>query len=239
MIGLGTIVNVIAIVIGGLLGGVVGKFLTAKIQDTIVKLAGISVALLGIIGVLEEALVVEGGVVSTRGSLVLVLSIVIGGLLGELIGIDRGITQVGEGLKKSFGKEGDNTFTTAFVTATITFSVGAMTIVGPIRDAVWGDYTLLFAKSILDFVMVMIFTASIGKGAIFSAIPVAIIQGVFTLVGVLVGEFLSPIALSYLSMTGSVLVFSIGLNFLFPDKIKTANLIPSMLLAIIFAYGGL
>ena len=111
-----------------------------------------------------------------------------------------------------------------------------MTIIGSIEDGISGDYSILLAKSVLDFIMVIVFTSTLGKGCIFSAISVFVIQSAFTLVGYFIGPILSAQALDNLSLVGSVLIFCVGVNLLWKDKIKVANTLPAVVIAVILAY---
>ena len=124
----------------------------------------------------------------------------------------------------------------AFVTASLTVCIGAMAIVGSIQDGILGDHATLFAKAVLDLVIIMVMTASMGKGCIFSAIPVGILQGSVTLLARLLQPVFTDAALSNLSLVGSVLVFCVGLNLVWGKKIRVANLLPSLLIAVIWAF---
>lgn len=122
-----------------------------------------------------------------------------------------------------------------FVTASLTVCIGAMAVVGAIKDGLTGDYSILAAKAVLDFIIIVIMTASLGKGCIFSAIPVAVFQGAITLLAKLIEPIMTETALSYLSMTGSMLIFCVGVNLLWGKKIKVANLLPTIVFAVIWA----
>lgn len=124
----------------------------------------------------------------------------------------------------------------AFVTASLTVSIGAMAIVGAIQDGLLGDYSTLAVKSVLDFIIVAVMTSSLGKGAIFSAIPVFVFEGAITLLARLVSPIMTPTAVAYLSLIGSTLIFCIGINLVWGKKLKVANMLPAVLLAILAAY---
>ena len=160
----------------------------------------------------------------------------LGTIIGELIGIEKGFEHFGEWLKKKTGNSGDSYFVTAFVTASLTVSIGAMAIVGAIQDGLTNDYSTLAIKSALDFIIVAVMTSSMGKGAAFSAIPVFVFEGGITLLA----RFLSPImtetSVLYLSLIGSVLIFCVGINLVWGKKIRVANLLPAILIAVVAAF---
>ena len=122
------------------------------------------------------------------------------------------------------------------MTASLTVSIGAMAIVGSIRDGIFGDWSILAAKAVLDFVIVLVMTCAMGRGCIFSAIPVLVFEGVMTLAASLLKPLMTDLALSYISLIGSVLIFCVGLNLVFGKKIRVANLLPAILLAAVAAF---
>ncbi len=243
MIGLGTLINTGAVIVGGVIGLFFGKLIGKRLQTALITACGVSTLFIGIGGVLEKMLVYDNGKFSTQGMLMMIICMALGTLIGELINIDKGMEKLGDWLKAKTTKKSaddntaeDATFTQGFLTASITFCVGAMTIIGSIEDGIYGDYSILLAKSVLDFIMVIVLTSTLGKGCIFSAIPVFVIQSLFTLLGYFIGPILSEGALNNLSYVGSVLIFCVGLNLLFPNKVKVANMLPAVLLAVAYAY---
>ncbi len=239
MFGLGTLLNMAAIVVGGLLGLVGGKWLTGRIQQTLLRGMGVCVLLVGIAGVLEKMLVVENGALASQGTIMLVLSVALGGLVGELLRLDKRLDAFGLWLKKKSGSSGDNAFLDAFITATMTVCIGAMAVVGSVRDGIYGDISILAAKALMDFVIIAVMASSMGKGAIFSAIPVGIFQGSVTLLARLIEPVLTQAALANLSLVGSALIACVGLNLLFKDTIRVANLLPGLLIAVAYALLGI
>ncbi len=236
MIGLGTIINVAAIISGGVLGGLFGKFITEKIRDTLNKACGVSVLFIGIAGALEGLLRVEGGSILSGRSMLVVICLVVGGLLGELADFDGKTEAFGEFLKRKTGNSGEKTFVEGFVTASLTVSVGAMAIVGAIEDGISGDYSILATKSVLDLIIILVMTCSMGKGCAFSAIPVFLLQGSVTLLAGLFKSIMTQAALSNLSLIGSILIFCVGVNLVWGKKIRVANLLPSVLIAVGLAF---
>ena len=239
MPGLGTIVNVLAIIAGGLLVMTGGRFLTEKIQNTVITTAGICVMFLGTGSALARMLTLENGVLNTQGTMMMIGCLILGGLIGEVLGIEDRLEGFGEWLKKKTGNSGDNAFVNAFVTASLTVCVGAMAVVGSLQDGIYADHAVLYAKSVLDFVIIVIMTASMGKGAIFSAVSVGIFQGTVTLLSTLIAPLIAPVlteqALSNLSYVGNIMIFCVGLNLVFGKKVRVASLLPGLVLAVAWA----
>ena len=156
--------------------------------------------------------------------------------IGELIGIEKFFVRFGEWLKVRTGNSGDATFVNAFVTASLTLCIGAMAIVGAIQDGVTGDFSTLAVKSVLDLIIVAVMTTSLGKGAAFSAIPILLFEGSITLLARLIAPVMTEMAVAYLSLIGSVLIFCVGLNLVFGQKLRVANMLPAVVLAVVAAY---
>ena len=215
MRGWGTIINALAIVIGGVLGILFKRFLKERYQDTIIKATGFSVVFLGAAGTLSKILTVRpDGTLSTGGSMVMILSLALGALLGELIDLDAQFERFGEWLKHKTGSDGDNH------------------VIGSIQDGIYGDHSTLVAKAILDFIIVLIMASSMGKGCVFSFIPVAVLQGAMTALAVVLSGFMTDAVLNNLSLVGNILIFCVGINLVWPRTIKVANLLPSLLVAV-------
>ena len=210
MIGLGTIINTAAIILGGVAGGLFGKRLTERYQDTLMKACGLCVIFLGIAGALEKMFTVQNGSVVSGGTMMMIASFAIGSLVGEWINIEHHMNRFGEWLKVKSGNSKDKIFVDAFVTASLTVCVGAMAIVGSIQDGILGDCNTLLMKAILDFVFICVMTASMGKGCAFSAIPVALFQGSITLLARGIEPIMTEPALNNLSLVGSMLIFCVG-----------------------------
>lgn len=236
MIGLGTIVNTAAIIVGGILGMLFGKKLPERFQSTLMSGVGVCVLFLGIGGTLEKMLTIENGKLSAGGSMMLIASIAIGAIIGELLNIDAGMERFGEFIKRKTGNEKDAKFVDGFVTASLTVCIGAMAVVGAIQDGISKDPSTLIAKAVLDMIIILIMSSTMGKGCMFSAIPVLIFQGSITVLAHLIEPILTQQALSNLSMVGSVLIFCVGINLLWGKKIKVANLLPSIVVAVGYAF---
>ena len=236
MIGLGTLINILGIVAGGVCGLIFGKMLKKEHQDSLGVAAGVSVLFLGIAGAMEGMLTMADGKVTSGNSMVLIISIMLGTLVGELLGIENWLTRLGEWLKMKTGNAKDGGFVDGFVTASLTVCIGAMAIMGAIEDGIMGDYSLLTAKAVLDFIIIMVMAASLGKGAVFSAVPVGLWQGAVTILARLIKPFMTELSLLYLSFVGSVLIFCVGINLVWGKKVNVANMLPAIIFAVIAAF---
>jgi len=236
MFGLGTIINTAAVIVGGIFGILFGKLLKERLQEGLQKACGLSVMFLAIAGVMEEMLSVSDGDIVSGHAMLVVICLVLGTLIGELIDIEKWLEKFGEWLKRKTGNAKDANFVNGFLVASLTTCVGAMTVIGSIEDGISGDYTILVSKSILDFIIVMVMASSMGKGPIFSAIPIFVCQGLITVLAVVLKPLLTDLSMSYLSMVGSVLIFGVGINLVFGKKVRVANMLPAIILAVLAAY---
>ena len=168
--------------------------------------------------------------------MMMIVSIALGGLVGGLLDLDGRMERFGVWLRGRTGNEGDSGFVGGFVSASLTVCIGAMAVVGAIQDGLYGDHATLVTKAILDFLIIMIMAASQGKGCIFAAIPVGIFQGVITLLSRLVAPLMTPEASGNLSLVGSILIFCVGLNLIREKKLPVANLLPSLVFAVAWAF---
>ena len=185
---------------------------------------------------MQGMLKVENGMLTAGRSMLVVLCLLTGTLFGEIIGIEKAFEKFGEWLKRKSGSSADVMFVDAFVSASFTICIGAMTIVGAIQDGILGDYTTLAVKSVLDFIIVVVMTSSMGKGAVFSAIPVFVIEGGVTLLAKVIAPVMTELAISYLSLIGSILIFCVGINLVWGKKIRVANMLPAVIFAVIASY---
>ena len=236
MPGVGTLINCILIVLGGLAGLFIGKAMKEQLQNTLIFAMGLSVIFIGAAGALSKILFIEDGALNTQGTMMMIFSLALGGLLGELIDIEGTLKRFGGWLREKSGSNGDKSFIRGFMSASLTVCIGAMAVIGSINDALYGDYEILVTKGILDLVIVMVMASSMGRGCIFSAIPVAIFQGTITMLASLLEPVMTEAALENLSLVGSILIFCVGLNLCFDKKIKVANLLPSIVFAVIAAF---
>lgn len=236
MPGLGTIINVLFIIIGGIAGVLFGNRLKERTRETLLLANAVAVLFIGIGGTLQQMLVIgKNGTLETAGSMMLIVSLAIGALIGEWINLEVRIEHFGEWLKTRTGNSGDSGFVNAFVTASLTVCIGAMAIVGSIEDGAAADHSILFAKAILDLIIIMVMAASMGKGCIFSAIPVGLLQGTVTILAVLIRPYITDQAMNNLSLVGSVLIFCVGVNLFWGKKIRVANLLPALVIAVLWS----
>lgn len=219
----GTIVNVIAVVAGSLLGVFLKGRFPEKVKEIIMQGLGLASCLIGIQMALES-----------KNILIVIFSLVIGGICGELIGIEKKLNGAGAYIQRKLARE-DDLFIQGFVQASLVFCIGAMAIMGSIQDGINNDPTILYNKSIMDGFASIAFAASTGVGVLFSAIPVLLYQGGITLLASIVARFLSEAMILEMTATGGLLIFAIGLNLLKIGKIKVGNLLPSLLFAILFS----
>ena len=236
MIGFGTIINCIGIVIGGVLGLVFGNLMKERLQEILMTATALCVLFIGIGGALQEMMTVEGNALSSGGTMMMIASFAIGSLIGELLNLEYHIERFGEWLKQKTGNANEAGFVDAFVTASLTVCIGAMAVVGAIQDGMEGDYSVLAAKAVLDLIIILIMTASMGKGCIFSAIPVALFQGSITLLAQFVKPFMTAASLSNLSFVGSMMIFCVGANLFWNMKIRVANMLPGLIIAVLWAF---
>jgi hypothetical protein len=221
----GTIVNVIAI----FLGCSVGFILKSKFPEKIGKIVMQSLGLVSLLIGIQMAL-------KTNNILLMIFSLVIGGIVGEIIGIEESLERFGERVKLKF--KNNNTsekFVEGFVTASLLYCVGSMAIMGALKEGLSGNPDILYTKSLLDGVTSIAFTAAMGIGVLFSAIPVFLYQGGITLLAWLIKDFLSPEIINEMTAVGGILILGIGFGLLEIKKIKIGNLLPAILVATLLA----
>ena len=226
MIGLGTIVNVASVVAAGFIGVLVKGGIKERFQTTIMGVLGISTMFIGASGTLQEMFTVENGSISTQGTMLLVMSLIIGAVIGELLNIEARLEKVGEWLKEKVKAKNVN--------STLVICIGAMAIVGSLQDGLTGDHSTLFVKAALDFPIILIFASTLGIGAVFSAIPLGLYQGAITLFAGLISPYLSDTLISNLTLVGSAMIFAIGVNLAFGKKFKVGNFLPGLLVPVIY-----
>lgn len=241
MPGLGTIINVCCIVAGGLVGLVGKRFISQQLQDALLKACGLSVIFLGLGGALEKMLTVATAadgtaVLSSGGTMMILVSLAAGSAIGEAIDLDARFEALGSWLREKTGSSGDAAFVDGFVTASLAVCIGAMAIVGSIQDGISGDYTTLALKGAIDAVCICAMAASMGKGVIFSALPVSVWQGLVTAASTLLQPVMTQAALDNLGLVGSILIFCVGVNLIWPRTFKPANMLPAVFIAAAWAF---
>lgn len=238
MRGLGTIINVITILLGATIGMLLKDGLPSGYEKTIKSAAGLSTIIIGITSTLSEMLTISTeGTISVNGIMLMVISLVFGAIIGEILDVEGKLEKLGNFYKSkaTFFAKDNPKFVEGFVSTSLLFCVGAMAIVGSIQDGLTGDYTILAAKAVLDGVMSVVFAASLGRGVFLSAVTVIVYQGSITLLASLLQSFMTDTLISQMSLVGSVLVMAIGFNLLFDKKIvKVANLLPAVLIPVLY-----
>lgn len=221
---LGTIVNTIAVIIGAGIGMFLKKGIPEKLSDTMMKGLGLCTLFLGISGSLEG-----------KNSLILIISIVAGALIGEGIDLDAKLNHLGNWLENKFKSRdgGRVSIAEGFVSASLLFCVGAMTIVGSLQSGLQGNHEMLFNKSMLDFVAAIIFASSMGIGVMLSAAFVLVYQGAITLLAQWVAPVLSDVVIAEMNCVGSVIIIGIALNLLGITKLKVMNYVPAIFIPIL------
>jgi len=231
---LGPVVNAVVVLVCSLVGCFLIRGIPERFEELVKKAAGMCTLFLGIKGALES-----------NHILLLIMSLVIGAVIGELINIDKWINRLGLWAERKLGRAasaGDNahnasggkrSFSRGFVTASILYCTGSMVVVGSLQSGLQGNHEILFAKSILDGSMSLVFGASLGIGVAFSALPVLVIQGGIALAATGIKDYLTPEIITEMSAAGSILIAAIGVNFVAPEapghrEIKVANLIPAI-----------
>ena len=237
MIGLGTIINTAAVILGGVLGLLLKNGIAKRFEKILMQTLGLATIFIGIGGVLKYMLVVGDTGIDTQGTMLLIFSLVVGCLLGEWVDIEAKMEKLGVKLKALAKIQNDNRFVDGFVTASLVICVGAMAIVGAMQDGLTGDSSMLIAKSLLDFVIVAVITAAYGVGAAFSAIPIFLYQGCITLIAALFGSVISSDLIAQLSFVGNALIFCVGANLVRQKTFRVANMLPALLIPIVAELG--
>ncbi len=235
MVGLGTLINVCCIIGGGAVGLAGGRFIAPRVQEAVLKSTGLCVLFVGLAGALEKMLTVQDGSLTSGGTAMIVASLALGTAVGAALDIDSRFVALGEWLKRRTGNEGDASFVNGFVTATLTVCIGAMAIVGSIQDGLLGDWSTLALKGALDALIICVMAASLGRGCLFSALPVGVVQWSITFLSRLLAPIMTTAALANLSLVGSMLIFCVGVNLVWGETFKPANMLPAVVVAVVWA----
>ena len=222
---IGTLINAAAIIVGSLIGLLLRKGIPQQLKDTLMKGMGLCVMLIGIQGALK-----------TENVMLVILAIVIGGVIGVLLHIERGLDRLGQKLQKRFAHGEDDSFGKGFVTASLMYCVGAMAIVGSLDSGLRGDHSTLIAKSILDGVNSIILASTMGPGVMLSALAVLLYQGSIALLAQVVQPILTDRAVTEMSAVGGLLIMGIGLNMIRKDHIPVGDMLPAILTPLFLIY---
>lgn len=219
---LGTVVNAIAIIIGGLIGTFIRNGLKENYKKTLMNGVGLTVIIIGIMGAIKS-----------ENMILIIISIVLGSIIGEAIGIEKKLDSMGNSLEEKLG-QGNSNLSKGFVTASLVYCVGAMAIVGSLESGLLGNHDTLFAKSVLDGISSIIFASTLGIGVVFSSIPVFIYQGIIILLASSLRNLLTPDVILEMSAVGGILIMGIGINILEIKKIEVGNMSPSIFIPLIY-----
>lgn len=217
----GTIVNTLAIIAGAMIGVIAKKAIPQRMGDLVMSAIPIVVMVLG----------VQFGIASSN-ILIVIVSLVVGGIIGECIDIDRRLDDFGVRIQSRM-KGGDSNFSAAFVSTTLIYCVGSMAILGSIESGINGNHTILYTKSLMDGISAIFFASTLGAGVIFSGISVFIYQGILTVLAGYIGPYLSPEVVTEMSASGGILLIALSFTILGIKKIKVANLLPAIFLPVI------
>jgi len=220
MRGIGTILNIITVLIGGSIGLIIGNRLPENIHRAVIGITGFISLVIGIQMALES-----------KNILIVLISLMVGVVAGEMADIDGRLKKFSEAIEKKFSKGDKGKFSKAFLISSLVFCVGPLTILGSIKDGLSGDYSLLAFKSVLDGFTSIAFAASLGVGVLFTAFTILAVQGSLTLFASTISGLLTEAVIAELSGVGGVMVMSIGLNILEIKKFKTANMLPALVIA--------
>ncbi len=220
---LGTIVNTVAIIIGGLAGLLFRGGIPEKYNETIMHAIGLAVILVGLTGALKVEKI-----------LVVIFSMALGTLIGELLRIEDRLEKLGKWLEDRFSSSGDGKISKAFVTTSLIYCVGSMAIIGSMESGISGNHQTLFAKSALDGIASIVFASTLGAGVLLSSISVFVYQGFITVAASFMKQFLTPEVVNQMSVTGGLLIMAIGFNLLEIIKIKIGNMLPAIFIPLIY-----
>ncbi len=234
MIGLGTIINTLAVIGGGIVGLVLKNGIKEQTQKSLMQACGVATIFIGIAGVLTKMLMITNGKFETQGTMLLIFSLVIGTGIGEFLHLEERMDRLGERIKKAVKRENDSRFVDGFVNVSLITCVGAMAIVGSIQDGISGDFSMLAAKAILDAIIVMIFASTHGIGAVFSAFVVLVYQGSITVIAAFGGAFVSDTIINQLTFIGSALIFCVGINISLEKRFRVGNMLPALIVPVVY-----
>lgn len=220
---LGTIIDFVAIIVGSFVGIIVRKGIKDEYKKIIIDGLGLSVIVIGITGSIKADNII-----------LVIISILLGSIIGEAINIESKLHKIGDRLQSRFAR-GESNFVKGFVTASLIYCIGAMAIVGSLESGLLGNHNILFAKSILDGVLSVVFASTLGIGVVFSAIPVLIYQGIITLIASSVKDLLTPEVINEMSAVGGILILAIGINILELKKIRIGNMLPAVFIPLFYS----
>ncbi|MCR5034761.1 MAG: DUF554 domain-containing protein [Clostridia bacterium] len=236
MPGVGTLIDMSGIIAGGATALAFGRLFSEQMKNMMMTVCGLSVFVIGITGIMQGMLTVTNGAVSVNGSIPLLISLVAGAAIGETMGIEKRINKLGMLLQKQVKQDDGAGFADGFVKASMVVGIGAMAVMGPITEGLYGDHSMLIAKAAIDFVIIMVLTVPYGKGCLFASLPVGILQGSLTLIACQAKTLLTDAALASLTTTGSIMIMCLGINLIWNKEIRVANMLPMVVIGVVLSY---
>ncbi len=231
----GSVINAVLIIIGTAVGMIIKGFFSEKIKDALLNALGLVVLFIGIGGALSGGLIVNNGSIETTNTTIMIASMVIGTIIGEILNIEDALQKFGDFFERKMKRlANESSFSEGFVSATLIFGIGAMAVVGALENGLTGNYDILFAKSIIDGVMSIILASTLGIGVGFAAISMLIYQGSISLLASFIEPYLNDLVVSQMNFVGSILIFVIGLNMLNITKIKVGNMLPAIFIPVLW-----
>lgn len=219
---LGSLVNAASIVIGSLVGVLINKGIKEEYKKLIMDGVALTVIIMGIMGAIES-----------QNFILVIISMVLGSIIGQAIGIEEKLDKLGNRLEERFGK-GNSNFSKGFVTASLVYCIGAMAIIGALESGLTGNHSTLFAKAVLDGITAIIFASTLGIGVAFSAVPVLLYEGFISLLASSLSSLFSTEAITEMSAVGGILIMAIGLNILGIRKINVGNMLPAVFIPLLY-----
>jgi uncharacterized membrane protein YqgA involved in biofilm formation len=230
----GTLINTIGVIIGGFLGMLIGKLIPDKLSKRLMEVLGLCTLLIGLTGAVLSKTFDGDDKVYSQNIMLIILSLVIGTLIGELLDLDGKINRLGSLVQKKISKnDGTVSIAEGFVSASLLFCVGAMAIVGSIESGLTGDNSTIFAKTLLDFIASIVFASTLGIGVVLSSAFVLTYQGFLTVTAHLAGSVLSNYMISQMSFVGNLVIIALALNMMNITKFKVMNMVPAIFIPII------
>ena len=236
MIGTGALINAGAVIVGSTIGVMLKNGLSERFNQTVMQGLGLCTMFIGIGGALSGILTVTDGTIGTQHTMLLILCLALGALIGEALNIEQKLTDFGTFCQNKFAGSGDSSFVEGFVTTSLVICVGAMAIVGSLEDGLNGDPSTLVAKAVIDGIACIIFAASLGKGVFLSALPLLVYEGGIAVLARFIRPWLTDALIGQMSCIGSVLIFAVGYNMIVDKKLRVGNLLPAIFLPVLFFF---
>ena len=227
----GTIINSVVVLAAGFLGCFIKKAIPERIEQPIMNMVGLSVALIALLGFFSTALTIENGAIKSNGEIMMLVCLALGVAVGELLRIDDRINAWGQKIESKAGVDG---FAKGFITASLIFCIGAMAIFGALKDGISGDSSVLIVKSMIDAITAFILSTSLGIGVAFAGVSVFLYQGAIAMMASFIQPYVTDIMMMNICTVGYAIVLVIGTNMLGITKIKLANTLPAIVFAVVY-----